>query len=300
MSSTLALFAVLAVTAATADAKQADPVCGQVVRDDLVLKNDLDCSTSGTPGLVVGKDGITIDLNGHVISGAGAYDLNEGIENAGHDNVTIKNGEIRRFSHQIYFLNVARSTVTGVRFSGAPGAANGIYSSYGTGNHFVGNYFFLPNYGIELSNGSENLIRDNVIKEANRGVTTSNEAFDQIIDNVSKGFSISTYAFYSLSDYRMKYDGDIANGGYQGFYALNPRGLLIRRSQANENGYAGIYIDANTACPSCSARIRESETSKNAEYGIYAVFPVSSLGNTALGNGYYNCHLVACNGRRED
>lgn len=286
----------LAVVLAAPAAAQA-VTCGQVVKDDLTLKSDLDCSAGGTAGLIVGANDITIDLGGKTIKGAGPEDNNEGILNEGHDNVTIKNGVVTSFKDQVYFSNVAKNRVTKLSLrAGTPGVGNGVYSSYGTGNRFVGNRIFNPNYGFQLINGSQNTIAGNKIIEANRGVFTTNEAFDDISDNVSKGFSISTTAFYSQADYRNTYENDVADGGYQGFYVNMPRGVLINGARANDNGYAGIYVDSTATCGSCSAAVKHSEASKNSEYGIYAVFPIVSRHNTALGNRYYNCHLAACNG----
>jgi hypothetical protein len=289
----------LSFAIAAAPASAAHSVsCGDTVREDLTLKKDLDCSAGGTGGLVVGKDGITIDLAGHTIIGAGATDGYEGIENEGHDGVVIKNGGIRAFKDGIFLSNVAKNEVTNLSLrAGIAGTTTGVNSSYGTGNEFVHNRLFSPNYGFQLSDGSQNTVRDNRIVEANRGVFTTNEAFDRIEDNVSEGFSIATYAFYSQNDYRTSYVGDTADGGYEGFYINIPRGVTLKRVQANDNGSAGIYVDGPATCATCSAEITRSEASGNGEYGIYGAFPLRSRHNSAMGNRYYNCHLAACNGR---
>ena len=176
----LALVAVGLIAPGAAQAKAVK--CGQVVKKDLTLTQNLDCSSVDSGGLVVGKDGITIDLGGHTITGAGSSALNEGIENEGHDNVTITNGAITRFQDDIFLSNVAKNTVSKLKLrSGDPATSNGINSSYGSGNRFVDNKFFSPNYGIVLANGSENLISGNVFRLPNRAVFTTNEAFDQVV-----------------------------------------------------------------------------------------------------------------------
>jgi hypothetical protein len=44
--------------------------CGQVIVEDTTLQNDLsDCSGDG---IVIGADGITLDLNGHTVAGCRA------------------------------------------------------------------------------------------------------------------------------------------------------------------------------------------------------------------------------------
>ena len=46
----------------------ADDLCGATIAEDLKLHHDLTCAGAG---LIVGADGITIDLNGHTITGLG-------------------------------------------------------------------------------------------------------------------------------------------------------------------------------------------------------------------------------------
>ena len=299
----LALVAVGLIAPSVAQAKAKAVTCGQVVKADLTLTKDLDCSTVDSGGLVVGKDGITIDLNGHTISGAGASALNEGIENEGHDEVTIRGGVITGFQDSLFFGNVAKNTVTKMKLrSGEPATSNGISSTYGTGNRFIDNKFFSPNYGIVLANGSENEISGNTFKLPNRAVSSTNEAFDDISDNTSVGFGLSTYAFYSQGDYRTTFENDVADGGYQGFIINKPQGVVLKGVEANENGYAGIYIDGPSTkdyVQGYSAKVVKSTANDNDEYGIYAAFGIMSRANTALGNDFYNCVLAACNGPKK-
>ncbi|HEX5923678.1 MAG TPA: hypothetical protein VFY45_07585, partial [Baekduia sp.] len=64
----LALTAALAVSAGPASASASTTVhCGQTLTHSVRLANDLtDCPADG---LVIGADGITVDLNGHTIDG---------------------------------------------------------------------------------------------------------------------------------------------------------------------------------------------------------------------------------------
>jgi large repetitive protein len=90
-----AVGALVAAAAPAAEAKGgAHLACGDVVTTSVKLKHDLvGCHAAG---LVVGADGITIDLGGHTISG-----LNEkgsvGVADEGHRNVTVERGTISGF-----------------------------------------------------------------------------------------------------------------------------------------------------------------------------------------------------------
>jgi nitrous oxidase accessory protein NosD len=81
----------------------ANDLCGSTVTGDLKLDHDLVCSADG---LVVGADGIRIDLNGHTIAGSGA---GVGVQLLGRSDVTVANGMIRSFG-----VAVRMNTSTGV------------------------------------------------------------------------------------------------------------------------------------------------------------------------------------------
>ncbi|MCP3973521.1 MAG: hypothetical protein GY720_03395 [bacterium] len=81
--------------------------CGDTVTTNTTLAGNLSCS--GT-ALVIGADGIIIDLGGFSISGDGT---GSGIfDGAGHSGFTVRNGRIRNFEFGVYLVGPA----TGVAF----------------------------------------------------------------------------------------------------------------------------------------------------------------------------------------
>ncbi len=80
-------------------ASTANPVCGQTVTESIVLTADLKCS--GT-GLRVEGQNITIDLNGHTISGSGVG-VGIAAPPALAPSTTILNGRIRHFGVGVTF-----------------------------------------------------------------------------------------------------------------------------------------------------------------------------------------------------
>jgi|1186.fasta_scaffold79388_1 parallel beta-helix repeat protein len=290
----LAALAALALGLPAAASATTAPACGDTVTHDLTLKADLDCSAGGTGGLLVGRDGITIDLNGHTIIGAGGADGYEGIENDGYGDVTIENGTIRAWQDSVLLGNTVHNVITGLHL--ATGSYNGIVSTYGSGDTFTKNVIANANYAISLSDGSQNRVTDNRFKYENYGVYTSSEAADRVLGNTSKGFSVSTYAYYGTGDYRTRYRDNDGSGGYEGFYLSQPREVVINHATADDNGFAGIYIENNDPAGGYSATVTNSQANSNDEYGMWAAFGVAGSDNVAVHNDYYNCHLVSCNG----
>jgi parallel beta-helix repeat protein len=96
----LGLACLLAFGAGQASASHVS--CGDMITADTTLDSDLvDCPSNG---ILIGADGITLDLNGHTISGDGEQfepcpegPCDIGVLIEGHDAVTIEGGSVRDF-----------------------------------------------------------------------------------------------------------------------------------------------------------------------------------------------------------
>jgi parallel beta-helix repeat protein len=82
-------------------------LCGATIVSDLALDEDLTCV--GT-ALVIGADGITLDLNGHTITGSGT---GEGVLISGRSGLTVKNGTISNFASGVRILDSSNVTIKG-------------------------------------------------------------------------------------------------------------------------------------------------------------------------------------------
>ena len=102
------VFTVAAIPAAGV-AKTQPPAlaCGDVVTQSVRLKASLTgCST----GLIVGADGVTIDLHGYSIEGIGGEGV--GVDVTGRSDVTVGKGEIRGFATGVLLRDTMRAKVT--------------------------------------------------------------------------------------------------------------------------------------------------------------------------------------------
>jgi len=174
----LVLVAVLALglLALAAGPALAQPLgCGAVVTQDTTLTSDLlDCPGNG---LVIGADGITVDLNGHTISGqiiSGGSPDQVGIENRGHDDVTIRNGTVTFFARGgVLLVGVDRNRVQDLTMDFFDEFSIQLEGG-GSANQFTGNHLARPGTsGISIL-GAAAASRDNVIR--GNGIDAANTA----------------------------------------------------------------------------------------------------------------------------
>jgi len=77
------------------------PQCGDTITENLTLIDSLDCSRSGSNGLIVGVDNVTLDCNDSSILGDGS---NSGLSLTSRSGVTIKNCTISNFQNGILLV----------------------------------------------------------------------------------------------------------------------------------------------------------------------------------------------------
>src|SRR5438067_6397712 len=122
--------------------------CGDTITESIVVDNDLTCPSGN--GLNVGLAKITINLNGHTLTGTpGHYGVYNG---GGFSAVTIENGTVSGWGDGVYG-NGPGDRVTGIRANangngvvllgtGSSATGNVVWSSSGIG---YGIYFSAPN-----------------------------------------------------------------------------------------------------------------------------------------------------------
>jgi parallel beta-helix repeat protein len=175
--------------------------CGQVVKGNVELNSDLNCSGDG---LIVGADGITIRLNGHTITGPGPDSSKVGVSVGNQDGVRIEGpGTIEQFQAGIYAAGTEGMVINkmtlednqiAVFSTGTEGLQamqnNLAENSIGVGSHSSNGLKLTENLisgnvltGISLVTTDNSLISKNDIRESENGIFVDPESNDNRIES---------------------------------------------------------------------------------------------------------------------
>lgn len=157
--------------------------CGQVIKQSVKLTANLDCKTDG---IIVGADGITIDLNGFTLSGPGEKSSKVGIMFADNDGVTVQGpGTIKSFQAGALFSGGEDNKISRVTFT-----ENEI-AVFETGSKNVvieDNLMFGNSIGVAAHSSSGSQLTTNLFKANDlAGVTLVNSASNELSMNTIQG-----------------------------------------------------------------------------------------------------------------
>lgn len=275
----LCVVAALALTLAT-DGRAAHLECGQVVTTSVRLDSDLlDCLGDG---LIVGADGITINLNRHAIRGTDAP-WAAGVRIDGYDNITVTNGEIGYFNSCIAGTSTHGSVFTKLRMGGdLPQYGGSCYEgiafrTFASG--VIANSLIHASHGNIWFTGDDNQILNNhfpygdpAISISGSRTTISGNTID--ITGPTGGINVRG-AFYLISS-------NVIRGGGEG--AIQLRGAdssTVRTNKMPHGGWRGILLDDNS-----DGNVVSGNALDHYEYGI--VVRSTAGGNTLEGNSVLN------------
>jgi parallel beta-helix repeat protein len=219
-------------------------VCGQVLTRSTTITNSL--AGCAGDGLVIGASGITVDLNGNTIQGSG---LGVGIQNNGHDDVTIRNGALVNFDHGVV-LNpgTVRNSITGLTL--AKNEWSAIQLNNAAGNHLAQNTLSeMGDVGIRLTNGST----DNAIKGNAVGVGAGDSFVVELGShrNWLEGNTVQTSAGQAVrvegSANTMVLANEFAGASDMGITMTAAPGSVVQANKLGGGGDAGVLLTGGTA-----------------------------------------------------
>jgi large repetitive protein len=269
----LPMIAVLTVCGVTAAGGQSPPPgleCGDTITADTTLDRDLtNCPSNG---IVIGAEGITLDLNGHSISGDGKLvrrcprrqPCDIGIAND-HSGVTVQNGSVRGFAvgvgvfgvrhnrlvklasseNQFFGFVIAGSARTVIRNSS--GSANpapdgdglGVFDSHDL--RIVGNSFRRNGQlGMHIESSTDNLIKGNVVaRNSDFGIFLEADG-NQVRGNRSIRDGVTGIVVGPGS--RNVIAGNRVSGGGEGIAIEKGRGNAVVRNVVARTRHSGIRL----------------------------------------------------------
>lgn len=224
-------------TPASAIPMSASVSCGEVIKQSVSLTSNLDCKTDG---LIIGADDITIDLNGHTISGPGVATSKVGVMLSDMDNVNVNGpGIIQNFQAGVLNTGGQDDKIKGITFT-----QNQI-GSFNTGSAKTGiedNLFFGNNIGVASHSSSGTKLLTNLFKSNDlAGITFVNSAGNEVSFNTIQG-SVSGLFFDGQSSDNVVNSNNILNNGGVDVNNANGLPLNVNNNQFNNN-------NCNTSVP---------------------------------------------------
>jgi parallel beta-helix repeat protein len=164
------------------------PACGDTITRSITLHADLaDCPGDG---LIIGADGVTLDLAGHTIDGDAIVGGDDsGVRIDGHRRVTVRGGAIREFDHAVHLTGASHNHLTRLvaTRSGDADIGRAILLDDGSDDNLIdrNDASFNGRSGVAVLDSSRNLITRNTTSHNDvAGMGVFGGADNQVTDNV--------------------------------------------------------------------------------------------------------------------
>lgn len=261
--------------------------CGDTITNDTTLGHDLHCGP-GESGLVIGANGVELDLNGHTISGPDS--LTEAVFSPGHNRVKVVDGKIRGFdlgvdvgdaeNVTISHLDIKGTAINSIRLSQVVDAkvSDNVLSKpvgdnilvYGDSHEvkIAGNE--LHRGGVTLNGGSGYTVTGNEIIKTNgvgigaqAGIDFAGAADVLIGDNHIEDAAGSAIAAATADGVRV--DRNTVRGGASSGISItsSSTGVKVLRNDVSGSEGNGIFVGSGT-----DAALRANLVKKSAGDGI--------------------------------
>lgn len=259
--------------------------CGSVVTHDVTLTQDLVGCTGN--GLVIGADGVDVDLDGHLIQGAGVFASLSGVDVDGFDRVTVRDGRIAGFSRGVVAYAADDLTVQRLTVADTLEAINVEESSAATlrDNRLTDN-----REGLSLRHTVDAVISGNRISGSHTtGVRDVGSQANRYSENSVIGSEFDGIALESAVGTVLA-GNEVLGNGLGGIRSIAGSGLRFVGNNAVANGDHGIHDDGE------SSSWQANSARGNGRVGLLADGPdvVDEGGNRAGGNREADCVGVIC------
>lgn len=279
--------ALVVASFAPAGAQAAEPLtCGATVTVNTVLTGDLDCTTSGGDGLIIGADNVVLNLNGFTISGGTS---GAGIRVTYRTGTRVLNGTITGFNAGMEIQQSTNTTVTSLDIAAHDRGIN----VGGGGGHLLekNNLHGHGRDAIRIAVSISNVIAKNTVTSNVYGIGIADYSSETRVEkNVADGnryFGISAYSGATNTVFEKNV---VSNTTFDGISASADTTFThLEKNQVTTSGDDGIDIDTP------SATLIKNTSTDNGDLGIEAPEGVTSEKNLAARNGNpAQCTGVVC------
>jgi parallel beta-helix repeat protein len=257
--------------------------CGDTITQDTTLDSDLvNCPGDG---IVIGADGITLDLNGHTIDGV-SLDNYVGVRDFyGYKNTTIENGSLRDFGEAVSFWATDDTVLRGL---GVDSVGQGLklvnsHNAQIKRNRITGALYC----GICVwdSFPGQNLVKQNTVGNAGTWAIYVLDSVDTRVVSNEVSDSVAGIRIAAARDTLVEKNATSSNSE-DGIRADDGSGAtLLRRNTANGNADDGIQVE-ELETDALDTTLTRNVANFNGDLGIEAVPGViDGGGNRAFGNG---------------
>lgn len=277
-----ALLAMLMLTGVPATAAAGHLACGDTITEDTTLTHDLTGCTG--PGLIIGADGIVLDLGGFTVAGVpGVPGEGPGITTNGHSQVEIRNGTVTHFDAGVVIAGIGSEAtaviggsnevtgVTAIDNIGDPGAdfGDGILIDTSSFNKVEKNLVVHngPYDGIGVIGPSNfNVVEDNVVRDNNIDfIPTLNQddgirlepqtANNRVVGNIVTGSGLDGIAVFNPTGNNVVEDNVVTDNGNHdkahrkgdGIHVFSPEQAVIKGNLVCGNAANGIWVGQGPA-----------------------------------------------------
>ena len=268
---------------------QTQPACGSTLTTDTTLIADLSCT--GT-ALHIGADDITVDLNGHTISGDGVT-FSTGIRNAGRNNVTIENGTITGFARALHLLGASENTIRAITADG--NFFSGIFLEAGANRNRIVDCVVInngsparPGNGITINSSNGNVVtRTLAAGNHTQGIFVGGGAdtpasFDtQILNNTAHDNVSNGIGFLGGSGHAVTGNVSMNNGAHGISFSSRPVPGIVTNSAITGNTVSGNALFGIEVRDGVGNRVVANRSEGNVLSGIALL---NADGNTVAGN----------------
>ena len=234
-----------------------------MVTHDLTLRHDLlDCPGNG---LVIGADGVDIDLDGHVVAGLGVFTSQSGVDIDGFDRVSVRGGQITGFSRGVLGYATDHVRVEQLTVTKTLEAVN-LTQSTGV---VAGNRLTNKRGGLSLRDTDElSVVANLVAHNQTNGVTDVGSRANRYVGNPVQDNAFDGIGLDSASAVEVT-DNLVARNGLDGINAGSSDGVRLVGNRVVANDENGINGSGDRTV------WRRNGAYRNGRVGLLAGAPVS-------------------------